>query len=174
VRSDADLVRAVLGGEKQAFADLVRRYEKSVHAIALNVLGNHHGAEDACQIAFVKAYEKLAKLRKRASFGLWLMRIARRAALDLACGQPEEKPLESKFATAAESPDSRLDEDNWSLLREVMKLAKSERQVVMLRHFGDHSLKEIAGITGRGIGTVSKQLSRAHSRLRKMLKESEL
>jgi RNA polymerase sigma-70 factor (ECF subfamily) len=64
VRTDAELVRAVVGGEKQVFAALVKRYEKPVHAVALDILRDHHLAADVSQDAFVKAYEHLRGLRK--------------------------------------------------------------------------------------------------------------
>ena len=74
VRADAELVRAVLNGEKQAFAVLVKRYEKPVRAVAMDVLGDHHLAADVSQDAFVKAFEHLAGLRKPQAFGPWLLK----------------------------------------------------------------------------------------------------
>jgi len=68
VRTDAELVNVVLDGEKQAFAILVKRYERPVRAVALNVLGDYHSAADVSQDAFVKAYEQLAGLRKPEAF----------------------------------------------------------------------------------------------------------
>ena len=53
VRTDAELVQAVLDGEKQAFAVLVKRYEKPVLAVALDILDDHHLAADVSQDAFV-------------------------------------------------------------------------------------------------------------------------
>jgi RNA polymerase sigma-70 factor (ECF subfamily) len=69
VRTDAELVNAVLDGEKQTFAVLVKRYERPVRAEALDVLGDYHSASDVSQEAFVKAYEQLAGLRKPNAFG---------------------------------------------------------------------------------------------------------
>ena len=70
MRSDAEITRMTLNGEKEAFAVLVERYERPVRAVALmNVLGDYHRAADAAQDAFVKAYEKLPGLRKPSSFG---------------------------------------------------------------------------------------------------------
>ena len=54
----------VLNGEKQSFAVVVERYERPVRAVALNVLSDYHCASDVSQDAFVRAYEKLPKLRK--------------------------------------------------------------------------------------------------------------
>ena len=58
VQSDAELVNCVLDGEKEAFAALVVRYERLARAVALDVLGDHHTAQDAVQDAFVTAFRK--------------------------------------------------------------------------------------------------------------------
>ena len=69
MKSDSELVNAVLSGQKDAFAELVGRYERSVRAAAMDVLGDHIAAQDAAQEAFVKAYEKLGSLREVSVFG---------------------------------------------------------------------------------------------------------
>ncbi len=171
MQTDAELVNAVLNGEKHVFAELVRRYERPVRAVALNVLGDYHSATDVSQDAFVRAYERLAGLRKPESFGPWLMKITRRCALDSARRRPKEARLE--IAAAIENPDGRLDEDKQRLLAAVVKLPGSEKQVVMLRYFADNSVNDVANLLGRSVGTVTKQLSRAHRRLRKILERSE-
>jgi len=173
LRTDAELVNAVLNGEKELFAELVRRYERPVRAVALDVLGDYHSATDISQDAFVRAYERLAGLRKPEAFGPWLMKITRRCALDSARRKPKETLLETKIAAAIENPDGRLDEDKQRLLAAVVKLPGAEKQVVMLRYFGDNSVNDVANLLGRSVGTVTKQLSRARVRLRKILERSE-
>jgi RNA polymerase sigma-70 factor (ECF subfamily) len=174
VQTDTELVKAALDGQKEAFGELVRRYERPIRAVAINILGDHHGLEDAVQDTFVAGYKNLFMLRNRDSFGPWLMKIARRCALEWASRRPKGTLLGATPAAAIENPDGRLDEDNEALLAAVVKLPEAERQVVMLRYFAGHSVSEVAEAVGRSIGTVTKQLSRAHKRLRKILKESEL
>ena len=173
VRTDAELVNAVLDGERQVFAVLVKRYERPVRAVALDVLGDYHLATDVSQDAFVKAYEQLAGLRKPEAFGPWLMKITRRCALGSSRRKPKETQLETKIAAAIESPDGRLDEDKQRILAAVVRLPRAEKQVVMLHYFGDNSVKDVAKIVGRSVGTVTKQLSRARIRLRKILERSK-
>jgi len=179
VQSDAEIVNAVLNGYKEAFAVLVKRYERPVRAIAMNVLGDYHSTADVSQDAFVKAYRELPGLRKPGAFGPWLMKIAHRCALDSVRRKMRETHLEARFAAATENPGGRLDEPmglyliRGTLLAAVIKLPKSEKQVVMLRYFTGHRIKDVTEIVGRSIGTVTKQLSRAHKRLRKVLLEME-
>ncbi|MGA2677900.1 MAG: sigma-70 family RNA polymerase sigma factor [Sedimentisphaerales bacterium] len=174
MQADCELIKAVLDGQKEAFAELVRRYERPVRAVAINILGDHHSVQDAVQDAFVASYQNLCMLRNRDSFGPWLMKITQRCALDWAKRRPKMAPLETNPAAATEKPNGQLDEESEGLLSAVVKLPEAERQVVMLRYFAEHNVKEVAEIAGRNIGTVTKQLSRAHKRLRKILKESQL
>ena len=69
-------------------------------------------------------------------------------------------------------PAGLLDEEKERLLAAVVRLRESEKQAVMLRYFDGYSVKEVAEITGRSVGTVTKQLSRAHRRLRVLLGEA--
>ena len=173
MRTDAELVNTVLDGGKQVFAVLVKRYERPVRAVALDVLGDYHLASDVSQEAFIKAYEQLAGLRKPEAFGPWLMKIAHRCALNSARQKLKEPRLEMKAAAVIDNPDGQLDEDKQRLLAAIVKLPRSEKQVVMLRYLGDNSIKDVAEITGRSVGTVTKQLSRAHKRLRIILERPE-
>jgi RNA polymerase sigma-70 factor (ECF subfamily) len=168
VRSDGEVVNAVLGGDRKAFAILVKRYERSVRAIGMCVLRDRHLAQDAAQDAFVKAYQKLGSLRKAHSFGSWLMKISHRCALDIVPQRRERALPEGDFVEAG--PVGLLDDEKERLLAAVMRLRESERQVVMLRYFDGYSVKEVAGIAGRSVGTVTKQLSRAHRHLKVLLK----
>jgi RNA polymerase sigma factor (sigma-70 family) len=173
VQSDAELIESVLAGREQAFELLIRRYERSVRATALHVVKDRHLVCDIAQESFLRAYRQLGRLHRPAAFGAWLLRITHRCALDALRRRRNEAPLEldESFAPVLESRDGQLEEDKQELLAAVMQLPAAERQVVMLRYFGDHTVKEVADIAGRSVGTVTKQLSRAHRRLRNMVEE---
>jgi len=173
VQTDAELVKAVLDGERNAFAVLAKRYERPVRAVAMNVLGDHTTAQDIAQDAFVRAYENLPALRKSSAFGPWLIKITRRCALTAAHRRPREITLDPTNAFPPEKRDGQLNEEKQALLAAVIKLPESERQVVMLRYFSGHSVRDVAAILGRSVGTVTKQLSRSHKRLRNILERPE-
>ena len=173
MRSDAELVEAALQGEREAFGVLVHRYRRAACAAATDVLGDPHAAQDAAQDAFLAAYEKLAGLRKAAAFGPWLVRIARRRALDMVRRQRPAMSLERTGDPADYRDDGQLDESSRLVLSAVMALPPHERRAVMLRYFDGLGVGAIARITGRSVGTVSKQLTRARQRLRKHLKDLE-
>ena len=168
---DRQLVQDVLKGDRTAYGHLVQRYERSVRGVVLGVLGNYHAAEDAAQDVFIMAYEKLGQLRDRDMFGPWIMKIGRRHAVRMV-KQRRRQTLQALPADLPRTPnDGQLNVPGQRLLAAVARLPKQEHAVVMLRHFDDHSMAGIAEMTGRPLGTVTKQLSRAHARLRRWLKE---
>lgn len=171
--SDAEIVKVVINGDRAAFAELVRRYERTVRSVAADVLGDIHSAEDAAQDAFVKAYEKLPNLRSPKTFGPWLLKITRREALNYIRRKPKSEYSADLSEIPAHQRNGRLDEESKLLLSAVMKLPPHEHHTIILRYFDNMSVKNIAEITGRSVGTITKQLSRAHARLRKQLKELE-
>ncbi len=172
MQSDAQLVQAVLAGRTAAYAQLVARYERAVLAAALQVLHDPGAGEDVAQDSFLAAYEQLGRLRQPAAFGGWLIRIARRRALRLARQRRRYRSLEAAGTIAAPGGNGLLDEQQGRLLAAVMRLAEHERTVILLRHFEGHEIPAIAEITHRPVGTVTKQLSRAHARLREWLKDA--
>jgi RNA polymerase sigma-70 factor (ECF subfamily) len=173
VTSDRDLVTAVLAGDRNAYAFLVGRYERAVHAAALEVLRNHHAAQDAAQEAFVAGYRHLGSLRDAAAFGAWILRIARHEAVRMARQRSRMPTVEPAGEVAAPQRNGQLDEASRLLLDRVSRLPEQERVVLMLRYFGSHSVQEVAQVTGRPLGTVTKQLSRAVARLRAWLGDVE-
>lgn len=173
MQNDAELVRAVLAGRQEAYAELVRRHERALLAATGEILGDLHAAKDAAQEAFVTAYEVLRSLRKPAAFGPWVLQIARRHALKMARRQARTVPLTDASEPAWEQQDGRIDEQTQQVLSAVMKLPEKHRQVVLLRYFGPHSIAAIAEMTGQPVGTVKSQLSRASARLRERLKDMQ-
>ena len=169
MQPDAQFVKAVLAGDNAAFATLIARHEVSVRAVALNILGNHHDAQDVTQEAFIKAYQKLTTLRKADAFGPWVQKIAKRCALTAVRRAPKQVSIEQLGEIDSQSQNGQLDKDDRELLDALTKLPTAEEQVVMLRYFGGHSVTAVAAIKGRSVGTVTKQLSRAHKRLKKIM-----
>jgi RNA polymerase sigma-70 factor, ECF subfamily len=170
--SDEELVNRVRRGEREAFGVLVDRYERPALAVANSILHSWHDASDAVQDAFVAAYEKLNRLWSARKFGAWFLRIVRRQALwhrrrrvtqsrhlvAIGAGLPQE---------AQNSADMPLD-----ILNLISRLPVQECVVVSMRHLNELSVSDIARLTGRPVGTVTKQLSRAYARLRPWLEES--
>jgi RNA polymerase sigma-70 factor, ECF subfamily len=169
--SDDQIVLAVLGGARERFAVLVQRHEAAVRATALAILRDHHDTEDVMQVAFVTAYRKLATLRKRSSFGPWVLRIARHQALRAIRRKKDVVTLEGMdFPDGASDPMGIVDEEEGRLATAVAELPEQERVVVALHYFQGLTVIEVARVLDHPVGTVTKQISRAHRRLRERLR----
>src|SRR5262245_56426356 len=79
---EAELIRAVQRGDQSAFEALVRSYDQSVLALAMNLLGSPEDARDAYQEAFLKVYKNIHAFRFDCSFYTWLYRIVTNVCLD--------------------------------------------------------------------------------------------
>ena len=168
MKTNAELVEAVLDGDHEAFETLVLRYERLVWSAAWSVSQDYHVAQDATQEAFLIAHHQLAELRDPDSLGFWLSRIARRESARMSkqvLGSPSIAHLDATI------PDSRTDmsEEHELVLLALGELPEHEREVVALRYLNGHAVAEVALLTGRPVGTVTKQISRAMDRLKKLV-----
>ena len=177
---DGDLAVRAREGDRDAYAQLVERYQQAAFRVAYVVTGSAADAEDAVQEAFVKAYLALRRFRPGSSFRPWLLRIVgnearnrrrasarrfhyeARAAREAAPGDAVPSP-----EAAAEAADVRL-----SLLEAVNALPARERLVVGLRYFLELTEEETAAVAGVPRGTVKSRLSRALHRLRQAFAEA--
>src|SRR5436309_15497816 len=80
--SDAVAVERTLAGDREAFRVLVERHSQNVFRLAYRMTGNRPDAEEVVQEAFLRAYQKLGQFAARASFGIWVYRIAANYAID--------------------------------------------------------------------------------------------
>lgn len=172
---DRQVVDAVLAGDREAFRMLVERESRPVIAVCRRILGDPVEAQDAAQDAFTQAYQALATFRGDGPFGAWLHRIAVRIAIGRVAARHDVvtldgeavDPLTAALASHDDPEAFALDgEDRAAILAAVTALPRSQRDVVMLRFYGDLSLDEIAEATRHPLGTVKSRLSRGVASLR--------
>src|SRR5947209_333034 len=106
MQGDAEIVRAVLRGDRGAFATLVARHERAVWTTAWRVLRDDHAAADAGQEAFLRAFHRLGDLRRPEQFAVWLLRIARRESIRLARRRARD-PSRSLDESGTDAPQDR-------------------------------------------------------------------
>ena len=170
VETDAELVERVRRGDVQAYGALVERYERAVLASVLAVTRDVHAAQDVVQDVFVACFRRLGSLREGSRFGPWLLKAAGREAVH-ASRRTRRMRIERSDATeiGAAEAEVLLDDERERLLQCVRSLPAHERVAVSLRYFEGCGVHDIARITGRPVGTITKQLSRAIERLRDQL-----
>jgi RNA polymerase sigma-70 factor (ECF subfamily) len=175
VLSDAKLIDEVSAGDHQAYAVLVKRYERLARAVATRIVRDPHIADDVAQESFLAAFTSINSLKDKSLFSVWLLGIVRRQAARAMQRRGRFPALIDATGLETQTASNRaMPQESLELLELVETLPEHERVVVGLRHYEGHSLQEIAEITDRPIGTVTKQLSRAHHRLRTWLEKEIL
>ena len=181
---EAALVAAAKDGDREAFSELVRRYERKIFRLAQNITHNPEDAEDVMQDAFLKAYEHLNSFQGNSRFYTWLVRITvnqalmklrkRRAnhfSLDQPVAAGDNDLVPREIEDWGPSPERRYAQ---SELREILgaalkELAPAYRIVFWLRDVEELSTEETARLLGLSIPGVKARLSRARLRLRNNL-----
>lgn len=135
---DPALIASAMGGDRRAFADLVRKYQRRVFGIALHITGNRSDADDVAQDTFVKAYRHLGDFDGRSDFFTWLYRIAVNTALNLLRGHKRSDRLGQAGASAgAGARPERAGSDHERTPREWLEVGERLRRVLV----------EIAGLS---------------------------
>ena len=176
---DVELIHRVLDGDDTAFTELVKKYQKPVHALVWRKIGDFHIAEEITQDTFLKAYQGLATLKKPQSFASWLYVIAaNHCSTWLRKRRLQTQSVEETGSTRLEKTTYSgyvIEENERTAVeaqREVVKkllakLQESERTVITLHYFSEMSSAEIGAFLGVSANTIRSRLRRAQQRLKK-------
>ncbi len=178
VEDDVQLIYKVLSGDDEAFTVLVRKHQKSVHALAWRRVGDFQFAEEITQDAFLRAYKHLSKLKDPKQFSGWLYVITNQLCNTwLRKNKPDEvKSLEDVTMAEMEKTfyeqyvSTQQEEEARSHHQELVKkllekLPESERTVMTLYYLGEMTAKEISKFLGVSVNTITSRLQRARKRL---------
>ncbi len=175
---DVAIVRRVLAGDETAFAELVNKYQKPVHALAWRKVGDFHIAEDITQDAFLKVYQRLSTLKDPNQFSGWLYVItANLCATWLRKKRIQTQPLEGTDATmiqedaysrhvVAERTKTVAESQREVVKKLLAKLKESERTVMTLYYLGEMKVEDISRFLGVSASTIKSRLRRARNRLK--------
>ncbi len=182
--TDAELVARAVKKDREAFRELVERYQQRLFAVAFEMLRRREDAEDVVQESFVKAYLSLEHFQGKGSFYTWMYRIVfnmaidqrRRAARDrsVSLEQPAtdaQGPRAMDFPSDEATPEEQLErlEDVKLVHQGLREISDEHRAVIMLREVEGLSYDEIARSVGVSRGTVMSRLHYARKRLQQIL-----
>lgn len=141
--------------------------------VAFSVLRHRQDAEDVAQEAFARAYRGFSQLRNREAFRAWLVRMTWRLALDHRRGDQrrllrEQVPAEMPAAPSSEQLAIEADRAR-RLWDAIDRLPDVLRLTIVLASIKEHSMKEVAALTGAPEGTVKSRVFDAKKLLREML-----
>ncbi len=175
--SDRNLMARLAAGERDALAALMERHYRRLYRIALAYLRQQDDALDVVQEAFVRVFQAAERWDPATEAAPWLSRITVNLAIDrwrrnrrradTFTAMPEGDHAVA-FADTGPLPDGGvLRRETGEQLRSALeRLPQRQRAVVVLRHYQDLSLQEIAETLDISLGTVKSSLHRALQRLR--------
>ena len=177
-RTDADLLTLARCGDRDAFKQLVERYESLVAATVVGMLGRGPEAEDVAQSVFIRFYKAIDQFRGEATLATYLTRIAMNLSLNEI---KRQKRWNGRFVRSSEESvrvtELSTSDEPLHRSREVKKLIDSAldrldpkfRSVVVLRMIQGYSTAETASLLNIPTGTVLSRLSRAQTKLKTLL-----
>ena len=171
MRSDAELVAAVLAGETSAYGELYDRYARLVRAICCDATGEPAEAQDLAQEIFLSAYRNLRRLNEPQSFPRWLVVIARRAGRQWKRRQMRDRHRFVDVEPPAPPADSAAANDGElrRLSEAMLRLPAKERLAVRAFYLLDQSAEQAREALGLSRSGFYKVLDRAKGRLRKLM-----
>ncbi|HXW63385.1 MAG TPA: sigma-70 family RNA polymerase sigma factor [Candidatus Acidoferrales bacterium] len=182
------LVRKAQSGDRLAFEDLVRRYDRDVLRLALHLVHRPEEAQDIYQEAFLRVYRNLHRFRFECSFYTWLYRIVTNVSLDhlrrRTSHREEQAPVaegteggirdffdrQAELRAAADPEKNLLGQELGQHIQEAIKrLSPRERLVFEMKHFQGLRLRAIGDLLGTSEETAKNSLFRATRKLRESL-----
>jgi RNA polymerase sigma-70 factor, ECF subfamily len=183
-RDEAEMIAAILDGDRELYHRLIQPYELSVYRMALSFVKNETEAEDVAQEALLKAFRNLGNFRGESKFSTWLISItlneARRrlrhqntVRMESLDDPPEEggKVSPALLRDWREIPSEALErrEIRALLQKAIEELSPIYREVFVLRDIEELSIEETAGTLAISISSVKVRLHRARIMLQKEL-----
>lgn len=181
-------VRNAQAGDRLAFEELVRRYDREVLRLALNLVHRAEDARDIYQESFLRVYRNLHRFRFECSFYTWLYRIVTNVALDhlrrRTSRREDQAPVPDEAdggtrdffdrqpeLSAVANPEKRLlgQELGEHIQIALTRLSPRERMVFEMKHYQGMKLRAIGDMLGTSEETVKNSLFRATRKLRASL-----
>jgi RNA polymerase sigma factor (sigma-70 family) len=158
---------------EEAFRELVERHSGMVYHTALRQTGNSHAAQEAAQVVFIALAQKAGRIRRQASLHGWLFGATRFAVLNQARKNANRQRHEQEALTMQPTLETHEVDSTWEQITPHLNdalesLPAADRDVVMIRFFGNKSHKEVAEMVGVSEETARKRLSRALEKLREI------
>lgn len=175
-RTDAQVVRDVLAGDRDSYRLLVRRYGDVLHGHALRMAGSPDEAAELVQRALVQGFKKLHTCREPERAGAWLFRILANLCKDhVRSPRRRDVPLAvvasalpSDADPASDAADAEIRARVWSALD---ALTPEQREAFVLRHVEGRSYEEIAAVMDLSVASLKMRVHRAREALRGLLEE---
>ncbi len=163
-----------------AFEQLVRRYQPIVLRTCQSYLTSREDAEEVCQDSFLKVFHGLPSFRSESSFRTWLFRLVVNTCTDRYRQQSKERSKRIEYRAEEMEPvasDMRPSGEEFGRLdgavgQTLDQLSADDRQILILRHVADLSIRELSEAIELGESATKMRLYRAEERLRNVFRQS--
>lgn len=166
-KNDLYYIKLIKRGQVEAFAHIVRLYNRMVFTIVHKIVYNREEAEDITQEIFIKVFQNIEKFREQSEFSTWLYRIAYNTAIsELRKRNKLQLSLDDTYGNIANIDVSDVEdginiEQQLVYLDEILKIMPSEDALlVTMFYLNKHSVKDISEIVGQSIANVKVRLYR--------------
>ncbi len=187
LKTDHELIHEFVNGRSSSIEVLIHRHKNRVYTYILLLVKNEQLAEDIFQDTFIKVIHSLkeGKYKDTGRFVAWVIRIAHNLVIDhfrkekqistISNDRCDLDIFNNKKLTDKNIEDDLISDQICEYLRILVeRLPEDQREVVLLRHYGDLSFKEIASQTNVSINTALGRMRYALINLRKLIKEHNL
>lgn len=184
--SDQELIHLYISGNEAGLTELIRRYQSKIYTSIYLLVKDEYLAEDIFQDTFIKVINtlKAGKYNEEGKFLPWVARIAHNLVIDHfrrekrtpLVNNGEDFDIFDVLGQYDESTEERMiREQTYTDLKKLIHLLPSEqKEVLIMRHYGDLSFKQIADITDVSINTALGRMRYALNNLRRMMLSKEL
>jgi RNA polymerase sigma factor (sigma-70 family) len=183
--SDQELIRLYQQGNEASLEILIKRHQRNVYTAIYMLVKNRALAEDLFQETFIKIVNTLRsdKYNEEGKFAPWAARVARNLTIDyirkmkrdVTITDSEGNDIFNYIMIAEESNEDKIirAQSEHNIRQLVKKLPEEQRQVLIMRQWGNMSFQEIADSTGVSINTALGRMRYALNNLRKMMEQQQ-
>lgn len=183
---DRALIKQYIQGNEACLEMLINKHKNKVFTTILLIVNDQYIAEDLFQETFIKVIKtfKSGKYNEEGKFLPWVVRIARNLAIDHFRKSKRMPKITSQdgediFRTIEIAENNREDafiqDQRDNTIRQIINMLPPEqKEVLVLRHYGDLSFKEIADLTGVSINTALGRMRYALNNMRKIITEKSI
>ena len=185
-QSDQDLIHSYIGGNETSLEELIRRHKSKIYTSIYLLVKDQYLAEDIFQDTFIKVINtlKAGKYNEEGKFLPWVMRIAHNLVIDFFRKEKRTPVITNVdgfdifdvIKIYDESMEDRIvrEQTHKDLKAMIQLLPSEQKEVLIMRHYGELSFKEIADITEVSINTALGRMRYALNNLRKMMQLKEV
>ena len=174
---DIGVIRQVLQGERDAYADIVERYKNPIYNLAVRLTGNLSDAEDLAQDVFIRVYENLDRFDITKRFFPWMYTVALNVIRNY---NTKNKPklmrfqkdnYSDKWLKHTDTPEKSVSENQQQkkLARCILKLPTIQKEAVVLRYYQGLTFEEIAEVRSCSLSAAKMRVYRGLEQLNRLM-----